>query len=71
MTACTCAECQRVDTQAIATAARALLVEQIIAKLQAELFETSGCTDEIERAWRTGWNARVTSLVKELRGEKP
>lgn len=47
--------------------ARVFERELLIAKLEAELFiEEQG--DDIEQAYRRGWNARARACIEELRG---
>lgn len=53
--------------RAIMVNARSFERELLVAKLEAELFiEEQG--DDIEQAYRRGWNARARACIAELRG---
>lgn len=69
---CSCDSClaerPKIDAR-IATNARQFEREFLAAKLEAELLhEQQG--DDVERAYRRGWNARAMATVRELRGGK-
>jgi hypothetical protein len=49
--------------------ARSFERELLIAKLKAEMFETSSPTTAADKAWREGWNQRAKSLIEQLGGE--